>query len=427
MNSLLHIHQPNSGNESTPFPTIYSPPADMETVPFSGDVVHRTRTPVYNEENRRNGNSHNGKTSVRSTRGRKSVSSHQVDQFAGVGPEVLAVAEMTARDFGDLVIPPTQREWIRGNLSLRQFYEAWLLPEQQRRHAAGKLSRASLDKTRQALNRWERFTRPAGWPAGRPWPGLPLGAITCRYATWATEQIRRKLGASTTRSTWGHLRTILTYAVRVKAIDAAPRPEPITDTKGVTVLYSDEQLPVIYRALAGTPDLQVAFVVAVNAGLRPVDLFLLDWSGVTLGNRPQLDFVSRKTGKAQCVPLSPVTAGQLQRLRGNGKTTGPVFPGRSRPDAADPERSRPARERRAQFKAALQAVGLHVAKPFQAARATCNERLERTREGVGQFVLGHALTLNAKSYREPSALIRDVVCQVPQPDCFQEFEQCPNS
>ena len=58
-------------------------------------------------------------------------------------------------------------------------------------------------------------------------------------------------------------------------------------------------------------------------------------------------------------------------------------------------------------------------KPWQAARATCNERLEAVQEGVGQFVLGHSLGLNAKSYRQPSAIIRDAILRVPQPLSFQ--------
>jgi hypothetical protein len=51
-------------------------------------------------------------------------------------------------------------------------------------------------------------------------------------------------------------------------------------------------------------------------------------------------------------------------------------------------------------------------------RLTCNERLEGHQPGSGQFVLGHANTLNSVSYREPSGLIYEAVTTLPQPDAF---------
>jgi hypothetical protein len=115
------------------------------------------------------------------------------------------------------------------------------------------------------------------------------------------------------------------------------------------------------------------------------------------------------------------TVRHLLRLPGRAERVGPLFPGRSNPLSHDPERSRPARRRNALVKQLLAGVGLDFEKPWQACRATCNERLESCRQGSGQFVLGHCLTLNSRSYRQPDQLIYEAVNTVPQPACFQDF------
>jgi integrase len=236
--------------------------------------------------------------------------------------------------------------------------------------------------------------------------------------------MRRELSSETCRSTWRHLRGILNHAVRVRALESTPEPEwSRAEDRQAKELYTDGQLAAIYESLAAQADLQVAFVVSVNAGLRSVDLFSLRWSNVLLRReRPALEFTSRKTGRRQLVPLGPVTVAQLDRWR---RATGVllddcmVWPKLTDPDAADPERSRAARRRNARLKAALATLGIEHAKPWQVGRLTCNERLERHRPGSGQFVLGHAATLNSVSYREPSGLIYEAVSTLPQPDCFR--------
>ena len=344
------------------------------------------------------------------------------DRFSGdVSPEVIAVAESVARDFSDLVIPESQRAEVSRSVSLRQFWASWMLPEQSRRLDSGKLSTDSISKYRQAINRWERITRPADWDQARSWPGIPVGYITGRYLTSFLDALGKNLATATVRSTWWHLRAILNYAVRLRAIDVAPAPEPVSPGNEKATIYRSFELDAVFQALAAAPDLQVAFVLACNAGMRPSDLFTLRWQNVDLGDAAIVHWKAEKTGKEQAVPLAPITVGHLLRLPGRGQPQALLFPGRVNPDAADPERSRPARRRNALVQQLLTDAGItsQFSKPWQAARATCNERLEAVQEGVGQFVLGHSLGLNAKSYRQPSAIIRDAILRVPQPLSFQ--------
>lgn len=335
-----------------------------------------------------------------------------------VDPDVLAVAEAVQQTYRDPVVPEANRTWIRKSLGLRQFYHDWMLPERRQRVERRQLAKGTLDKDRQALSRWERFSQPADWPSSKPWPGIPLGAITGLYVGEVLQRMRSQLGEATTKSTWSHLRTMLNHAVKVRALDFAPAPERVRcDAKRVQI-YRPEQIEIAYRALSAWPDLQVAFVLAINAGPRSVDLFLLKREQLDLASaRPTLSFRAQKTGKEQTVPLAAVTVQQLRRLLVLNSDPY-LFPGRSSPAAADPEKSKPSRRRRAIIRTALAAAGLTFAKPFQAARATCNTRLNTVREGSGLFVLGHGLTLNAKSYMEPTELIFEAVNAVPQPVCF---------
>jgi integrase len=304
-----------------------------------------------------------------------------------------------------------------------------MLPELERRVAKRTLSKGTLAKDRQALNRWELVTRPENWPANSPWPGLPIGYITPRATQVFLEDLFATMkSAGTARSTWNHLRNILNCAVRMRAIDTFPKPSHVpTSTKDedeeddLVTFYRPEQIEAAYRSLKNEVDLQVAFVLATNVGPRTHDVFVMRWSSFDLkSRRPSVSYVAKKTGKRQRVPLAPVTVEQLKRLPSFGRDEY-LFPGRTNPTAEDPERSRPARRRRATINAALRSAGIDFARPFQAARATCNKRLEDWRTGVGQFVLGHALTLNARHYYEPSDLIFEAVNAVEQPACFSEF------
>jgi len=330
-------------------------------------------------------------------------------------------------------IPEGERQWFSERYTLRGLYEHdvyGLAAVRRRRVSDATLAAASAAKDRQALNRWERFSpRPGDWPAGEPWRGRPLAWITDQHVTATLVAMRRKLAVTTVRSTWAHLRTIFARAKAVRAIERVPEPtwgREAPDERAAKELYDDRAIASIWQALAGQVDLQVAFVASLNVGLRTVDLFGLRWESLSLtADRPCVEFTARKTGKRQTVPLAVVTVRQLQRWRGRQgllfpEGAGLVWPELTDAAAADPERSRPARDRNARFKRAAESVGIRHAKPWQVGRLTCNERLERHRPGSGQFVLGHTATLNSTSYREPSGLIYEAVTTLPQPECFWE-------
>lgn len=345
-------------------------------------------------------------------------------------PELLAYAQQTQADYAERVVPAHLRERYRSSATLRQFYAEWMEQPRREQMKLGKLAKGTVDKDRQALHRWERITRPAEWPAGKVWPGLPIGYISGAYLTdFLFPRLTAELAPATARSTWQHIRTMLNYAVRVKALDSAPKPTQTIDVPDdLTVIYEGEQITAAYRALATHPSLQVALVLACNAGPRAVDLFTLRHRDLKLDQeRPLLTFTSRKTGKLQGIPLAEITVRQLRRIIDGPLTTpdSPVFRGLSSLEAQDPERTHAARRRNKLTKRLLAAAGFDVeddyAKPWQVARATCNERLESHREGTGQFVLGHSLTLNSKNYRQPGQLICETVNALPQPPCFFEF------
>jgi integrase len=347
-------------------------------------------------------------------------------------------AAIAAAESQAVEIPEADRTAFSESTTVRQFYanpRYGLEAQRRARVSAGTLAAGTIAKDRQAINRWEVHSqRPPNWPAGQAWQGRPLAWITDQHVTDTLSAMRTaELSGQTIRSTWAHLRTIFHHAVEVKALERAPEPTWGKDHGAAAgkEMYGDEQLGTIYAALAGDVDLQVAFVVSVNVGPRTVDLFLLRWENFALHrDRPVVEYTARKTGKRHCVPLAAVTVEQLERWRkvsgalgesplaGASGLGGLVWPGLTDPEGADPERSRPARSRNARFKRLLAGLGICHEKPWQVGRLTCNERLERHRPGAGQFVLGHANSLNSVSYREPSGLVWEAVRTLPQPGCF---------
>jgi len=330
-------------------------------------------------------------------------------------------------------LPEGERQRFAEATTLRGLYEHTdygLAAAHAARVSEGTLAAATAAKVRQALNRWERWApRPSGCRAGAEWQGRPIAYITDQHATDFVNAASGGLASATVRSTWNHLRTVLLWAVTIKALDRAPEPAWGKSRERERLprqFYDESQLAAIYGALAAEVGLQVAFVVACNCGLRASDLFALRWEDLYLSaERPRLEFTARKTGKRQLIPLGPVTVSQLRRwqvvsgvLVAAGLACGPVWPECSAPGAAVPEKSRAARTRNQKIKAVLKRLGMSIAKPWQVCRLTCNERLERHRPGSGQFVLGHANTLNSVSYREPSGLVWEAVSSLPQPPAW---------
>lgn len=338
--------------------------------------------------------------------------------------DVKTHAALIERQFRDPVAAVASRQLLRENLTLRQFYEEWMLPEQRQRVKAGDLARSTLKKYRQALTRWEQYTLPPGWPASRPWPGLPIGSITGLYLDSVLLDMRATLAVDTVKSTWNHLRTILNYADRVQVLEKAPQRKRQKRIKREPRTYTREEIETAYGALEDFVDLQVAFVVGCNCGLRTIDLFLLRWDAFEDldGPRAAVKVTAFKTDKEQKLPLAPITVQHLRRLPSYRKDEY-VFPVRSNPRAIEPEDSKPAERRRAIVRSLFVSAGLDIEKPFQVARATCNTRLNSTPgfDRAGNFMLGHDLGCNSTSYMNPSELVYQAVRAVEQPACFLVF------
>jgi integrase len=197
-------------------------------------------------------------------------------------------------------------------------------------------------------------------------------------------------------------------------------------------------LDLIHSQLAADFELQTAFVLACSTGLRPRDLFSLCWSDLKeIDGTPAIVKTPKKTerhGTTVRIPLAPCIADRMAELRrrsgsdvkGDELSKEPaagsrrLFRGLVSLECVDPEKSRAARRRNAAIRAAAERAGFvfpsNRDKPWQIARATCNERLERHCPGIGPFVLGHsAKSVNAKSYRQRWSEAVQAVVSLPQP------------
>lgn len=322
------------------------------------------------------------------------------------------------------VIPEAERDAYARSKTIHDFYADFCVADRVQKMADGMLSPGSLQKDRQSMNRLRRLTQPDNW-SGRQWPGLPIGRINEPVLRAVMRRARADgLSVSTCRSWWASLHGIFREAVRRGAIVTAPKCRLPVDRKP-PALFSPGQIDAIVRGLEFHTPLQIAFILAVSTGMRPVDLFGLRWRDFTLDTTPVfVTFGAKKTRKLQRIPLHPIVTQHLRRLQvwqsRHGESES-LFHSLTSENHLAPERSRPARSRNAMIKHAINAVGVACPnKPWQACRATCNERMERHCLGSGQFLLGHSLTLNSSSYREPSDHIVNAVLTLPQPDSFTE-------
>ena len=338
------------------------------------------------------------------------------------------------------VIPEADRELFRREKTLRDFYLEWMLPDRLKRLAKNTISVETLNKDSQSLNRWDRYSRPADW-AGE-WPGLPLKWINDSSVQRVFDNAiaAAELCSTSIATWWKSLRVLMNAAARRGALDHCPDVGRLTKQTAQKVHYHAERIERIYHELRSSPVLQVAFVLSISTGLRPVDLFLLRWQNVTLttetvgGQKYQMayvEFVARKTTKCQRLPIHPTTCRHLARLPKLGDH---LFGSYCSPLSKDPERSHQARRRNRLMKQALQrALAVETdhdwdvfadkdnpwKRPWQIGRLTANERFERHRVGLGQFMLAHSRTLNSLSYREPSREVLEGVLTIDQPECFQ--------
>jgi len=348
---------------------------------------------------------------------------HRVShEHAFATDDVIAASAALAGDTKIDVVPEAEREDYARTTTLWQFYHDWMDADRRRSVSRGLIAGSTLQKDRQSLRCWAKFTMPDTWPSDRAWPGPTLAFINNRVIENWMDSARDALAFSTVKGRWSHLRAILNEAVRRKAIDFAPRMrihETNEDDFTINEFWKPNQIEQLHNGLATFPILQTAFTLGCNGAMRAVDLFLLEWKNFEPPAKPGdvafISFRSRKTKKRQRIPLAPVTAAHVMRLP---RVDQYLFPGMSSPDAKDPEKSMAARRRTFLFKQVAIALGIDVDKPWQRCRVSCNERMERHQFGSGQFLLGHAMTLNSRSYRDPSDTVIDAVMTVDQPECF---------
>lgn len=319
------------------------------------------------------------------------------------------------------IVPESERERYAAHTSLRQFYNdcgpRWDPLGRKRKRARG-----TLQKERQAINRWERFTQPDDWPEGADWPGPSLAVIGGVSREWFEAlwdrmlQPNGPLATDTVKATRNHLMSIIKHAVAVNALQRVSQSRALCNNTPRTRIYTPDEVRRAMDILQADPLLQAAFWLSLHAGPRTVDLFLIKWTDFVKDARGRmlLDFQSRKTGKLQAVPIAAATWEVINALPRSGPH---VFDGYGNPEAKDPEKTYQSRVRNTLMKQLLRRAGIDVAKPWQVARATCNERYESHRPGVGGFILGHSLGgVNARSYRQPTEAVHEAVKTLPPYD-----------
>lgn len=323
--------------------------------------------------------------------------------------------QQEAAKYRPKLVPPEIREQYARETTLRMFYDDCI---RGRWDSLGRPGRKpdTYQKDRQALNRWERFTQPDDWRGG-DWQGPTLSFLDIVGDEWLDKlwkQMGQEMAEATVKATRGHLLTIMRHAVTVRAISRHPAGErPKAEPR--TRIYTPAEVQATLEAFEVEPELYTAFWLDLHLGPRSEDLFLLKWTNIIedVRGRRLLDYEAIKTGKLQAVPIADCVWEVIDELL--DKSDPYLFPHISNPNAADPEKSVEARMRNSLAKRLMKRAGINVPnKPWQVARATCNERYESHRLGVGQFILGHsAKGVNATSYRDPTAAVWEAVRTLP--------------
>lgn len=401
--------------------------------------------------------------------GPESAESTAVSGVAAVDPRILEISARVAAGTVRLVVPVQQRSDFAA-LPLRTWYECPVYgPSVQRLKdiAAGRTAAGTMTKDLSAIAVFERFTRPADWTG--EWPGISISAINHEYLReWISAALAGGLSKGYLEPLTGHLAWMLSVAVDREVLPRVPKKPPVRQIAASKAgqLFDDDDLAVIFETdgqiletldrihdeLAADFELQTAFVLAVSVGLRPSDLFSLCWSDLrSIDGTPAICSTPEKTkrhGTKVRIPIAPCVCARLEELRrradvaccnaGQCKgetaaesaqtapqtdTAGLIFPRLTSAIAKDPEHSHAARRRNAAMRSAAERAGFvfpsRRSKPWQVARATANERLERHCAGIGEFVLGHATgSVNKKHYRQRWSEAVAAVNSLPQPSRF---------
>lgn len=367
-------------SQTWPSLRIWTPGQDDPAPAAGSPAEHRIPYPVL------------GKT----RRKRDASGQQEIWPTAPMDPDVTAEAARLTAQFAAPTISETQRLWMRANLSLRGFYGDWMRPERDKAVLLGKLSRETISKDLQSINRWETMTRPTGWSETRDWPGIPIGATTGPILDHFLSQMKAAGYADgTILSTKNHLAAILHRAEKLRLVDPFAI-EPPQIERFDSRSFSDSETVAAYQILRGKPLLRAAFVLALATGARPSDLFSLRWCDVRLTGVPMIRFSTEKTGVHLAIPLGQVATRHLSQLGERGEY---LFPGLGSPGAKYPERATVSRRRTMTIKTLLFAAGVcdvvdglevEVEKPFQAARATAALWIERVGRGMSSVLLGHS-------------------------------------
>lgn len=351
-------------------------------------------------------------------------------------PAWLAWNQQQLGEFRPKHVPPAERDNYILSTSLVTFYEHC---QGGRWEAVGrKLDRSpyTIQKELQSLRWFVRFTKPADWPPERDWSGPSLYFLERaggEFWTQLYQRMRRELSAGTVKAARSHLAAVLNHAIKVGALLRWNHPKSQFQAEPAARIYTPDEVERVYRALsllvaAGLPEavrLRSAFVLALNSGLRSLDLFCLAWSDVKTDamGRTYLSCLASKTSKLQGLPLHPLAFRHLELLRTLPVVSKWVFHGLSAPDSKDPEGSWQARYRNKLLRSIFEGQNLHdVECPIHCCRATFNERMESHAAGVGKFLLGHdCRDVNSQHYRNPNGTVWDAVMSLPQYPCFENL------
>ncbi len=363
-----------------PLLRVWTPDPVEEIVPVVTPETHRIDNPVR-----------------RQTRKKPDAPGQQhLWDLAPLDPDVAAAAATLSEQFSARKITPEMRVWLRSNLTVRGLYVDWMLKEREAQFRAGKLSAGTLSKDRQTLNRWELYSRPPGWPAEKPWPGVNVGAISNGLIENFFARMRESgLADTTIKGTRCHFATMIHAGQRLGLIDLQKIPS-VNVGRIEPRIYSDAEACAAYKALSQLPDMQTAFVLSLAAGPRSVDLFGIRWKDIRFSDVPRLKFTAKKTGFLHVIPLAPVTVRHLDRLPRESEF---VFPRISNNLCKDPEKSEPARQRTDRFRTILFNLGIcdcdenglpvGIEKPWQVGRKTAGTWIERVERGMSSVLLGH--------------------------------------
>lgn len=332
-------------------------------------------------------------------------------------------------------VPEAERERYAATHGLLDLYDDCQIGRWERVGRKATRSPYTLQKEKQALRWFARFSRPAEWPDAKEWRGPSLQFIeraSGQFWTDIYDRMRSELSAGTIASARSHISAILNHAVRIQAIRNWQMPHRSTSIETAVRILTPDEVASIYQALTRLIDvplreaaaLRTAFVVALHSGLRARDLFSLRWGNLITDSqgRGMLSLQASKTSKLQGIPLHRIAWQHIYWLacRQRGPDDAPLFAGLSAPRAIDPEGSWQARFRARLLRSMLESLGMAgIDCPIHVCRATFNERMESHRPGVARFILGHSVAdVNTRHYRSPSEDVWQAVLSFPSYPCL---------